>query len=106
MTCHGLPNFSKDICLFNDNFNLVFKESRLTLDFEKSKCCLTKIKFLGHVDSDMKKSPDFDKPKKISKMCSLKNRKYLSKVISNLSSETSSSRKLLSEKKNDICRQK
>lgn len=119
-----IGDLPKVICYFDDilvfgqtleehnvNLNRVLgkiKNSGLTLNLEKSKFCVSEIKFLGHIISSKGISPDPDKTQAISNMTSPKNKKdlqrflgmivYLSKFIPNLSQKTSPLRMLLSEK--------
>ena len=112
----GVLSYFDDILVFGKtieehNRNLAkvlhrIKTSGLTLNREKSKFCVTEVRFLGHKINSDGIAPDERKTVAIREMQSPKNKKdlqrflgmivYLSKFIPNLSTETSSLRKLLS----------
>lgn len=103
--------FGDSLETHNNNLDIVLTKlsnSGLTLNYEKSKFCVTQVKFLGHIISDSGISPDENKMRAIRNMQPPKNKKdlqrflgmivYLSKFIPNLSQETSAIRNLLSGK--------
>lgn len=114
----GVIFYFDDILIFgnnekehNKNLSNVLrkiKSSGLTLNLEKSKICVTTVKFLGHIINADGISPDETKVQAIKEMKPPKCKKdlqrflgmitYLAKFIPNLSQETSMLRKLLSER--------
>lgn len=115
---HGVIAYFDDILIFgrtieehNLNLDVVLSKiskSGLTLNLLKSKICVPKVKFLGHIISGSGIAADEKKTQAIRDMSPPRNKKdlqrflgmivYLAKFVPNLSQETNTLRRLLSNK--------